>query len=353
MIAGHRPNVSFAGAGAHVVNLYHSGVSCGFSARRRVRRGDNAVKRGTVKGWSIASSRSNTRALMSINAHKLLKGRDGFAVTLTVGECPNTPADWAKMRNAYFRSLERRGCVAIHWLTEWQRRGVPHMHAFVLFDAAEKIRIQDVHNLWLRAARSVGGSVATDAQCVAPLTGVKGWLLYLSKHALRGYHEYADQRATRQRLAAGPCKPVPSQRSSALIPARWMEQTGRMWGWRGNLSVEPCKRVQVSAPSFFKLRRILRQSAKAQARAYKCPDDMRRRSIVKARTCLSRLKRDPTKERDVAAEINAITVRGMTRWIDPTRLLHAIGHKVDSAPARLYEFVNPDTGEYRVAGALG
>ncbi|MGA8247375.1 MAG: hypothetical protein WB797_10750 [Nocardioides sp.] len=83
-----------------------------------------------------------------------------------------------------------------------------------------------------------------NAQQVTPITGPVGWLKYLSKHAARGVRHYQRQGK----------------------PAGW-DRTGRLWGHGGEWpAVEPL-RVDLTTGQAWRLRRLVKRYAIAQARA--------------------------------------------------------------------------------------
>jgi len=104
---------------------YPSGASMGWPGTGGARE----KKRGTVNGWSAASVRRHVRWLWSVDVPAL--GGDGYGVTLTVREAPADHDGWKDLRDRYLRKLREAGCIRWHWVTEWQRRGTPHMHMAV------------------------------------------------------------------------------------------------------------------------------------------------------------------------------------------------------------------------------
>ena len=52
----------------------------------------------------------------------------GLSGSLTLRDCPPSHDDWKTLREALFFRLRRKGLYRLHWLTEWQKRGVPHLH---------------------------------------------------------------------------------------------------------------------------------------------------------------------------------------------------------------------------------
>ena len=156
------------------------------------------AKRGEVKGWSKTASRNNTKFLRSVYVPAL----DGAAVafTLTIRDCPPTSDDWHKIRRAFVERLRRAGMVRLHWLTEWQKRGVPHLHGIAYFPAAYEAATV-VWN-WTAVAEKYGANIRS--QHVVPITDMQGWFMYLAKHAGRSETHY--------------------QRNPEFVPAGWAKR---------------------------------------------------------------------------------------------------------------------------------
>ena len=101
------------------------------------------AKRDVVTGWSAGATRRNLQFLYSIDERDL--DGEGFAVTLTLRDCPPTAEDWQYLVKQFFMYLKRILSYAsaalggdftllrYHYVTEWQRRGVPHLHATIYF----------------------------------------------------------------------------------------------------------------------------------------------------------------------------------------------------------------------------
>lgn len=114
-----------------LIKLYKHGFTLGtnsYEAGAKRPRGE----RGHVGGWSHGSTSRNIAFLRSID-EKLLTGT-AVAITLTVKDCPETSDDWHKLRRSFELRLRRMGLIRMHWVIEWQRRGVPHLHCAAFFD---------------------------------------------------------------------------------------------------------------------------------------------------------------------------------------------------------------------------
>lgn len=223
-----------------LITAYTNGASAGCPPTKN---DHERGKRGAIVGWSSAAVRRHTKWLYSVEADRLTG--DGYAVTLTLKETPESHLLWGRMVRAWFKRLERAGAVRSHFVVEWQRRGTPHLHAAVYFPEGFRTR-RSAHQLlvkaWLEIAAPYGARAAS--QHVAPITGALGWLQYLSKHAARGVAHY-------QRVGK---------------PEGW-ERTGRLWGHRGAWPEGEPMKFDVAAPAYHRFRRLARAARVARARA--------------------------------------------------------------------------------------
>jgi len=260
-----------------VIKVYNNGLTCG---NPPMKNDHKRGLRGETSGWTASASRSNTRFLYSVVPDDLTGY--GYAFTFTIKDLPPTPADWEKLRRKMIERLRRMGFIRLHWLTEWQRRGVPHLHGCVYFD--EPLTTEEYHSLsrhWIDSAKAYNPSI--QGQNVKEITSALGWLEYLSKHAARGVYHY--------------------QRNGK--PKSW-EKTGRMWGksgtWTTRLTEAECSLAQ-----FHKLRRLCRSWRIADSRKPKMIKHapvVNGKRIRSARTCLQ--------HRDK----NLCTVLGVSEWIN-------------------------------------
>ena len=235
-----------------VLKLYPNGLTGGVPPRLV---NHAPAPRGDCSGWSPSSSRSNTRFLYSVRSADLPVGSDGtlkllgLALSLTLRDCPPSHQDWKNLREAFFLRLRRCGLYRLHWLTEWQKRGVPHLHAAAWFDvvAVETWMLKHHPDLsvtafpvvlqgdWLELTAPYRSSAS--AQNVKPITNDLGWLQYLAKHAARGAAHY--------------------QRAFSTMPKGW-QKTGRMWGHLGDFPVSEPLGLELDRPAWFQFRRIVR-----------------------------------------------------------------------------------------------
>lgn len=222
------------------LTVYRHGATCGVGNSRAV-----PPARGVVQGWTESAVRRNTLFLFSVDESSL-EGLHGLAITLTVGVCPPNPEDWGKARKAFFEALRRSGVFLVHWVTEWQRRGVPHLHLAAYWpDYQAPPPGISIIQTWLRIVGRWGAGAR--GQNVHSIYDALGWNKYTSKHAARGIHHY--------------------QRSPENIPAEWRgKSTGRMWGKLGDWRIqEPCA-LDLSWPAFWAYRRRVRRYRIASAR---------------------------------------------------------------------------------------
>lgn len=218
------------------LKVYRTGASGGMGASGNHERSP----RGEIVGWSRQAATRHMRWLWSVDTPRL--SGSGYAVTLTLRDCPPSAEDFHRLRRAWLKRVARLGMIRGHWVIEWTKRGVPHLHAAVYFDG-------DLPNDGVLAGAWL--SIVGDAkiaglkgQDVKPITGALGWLKYLSKHASRGVAHYQRQGH----------------------PSGW-EKTGRLWGHVGSWPVDPPIEIEyISAPDWYRLRRIFRAWAIADAR---------------------------------------------------------------------------------------
>lgn len=196
--------------------------------------------RGEVQGWSASAARRNVAFLRSVRPDSLTG--EGFSLTMTIRNCPDTSEHWHRLRRKFIKRLERRGLLRMHWVTEWQRRGVPHLHGAAFFSEGTITR-SEIVAIWCDCAAEYVCS--PKGQYVGGLPDVLGWFKYLSKHAARGHLHY-------QRTADG-------------IPEGW-KKTGRVWGYVGDWQIDEPSRLDVSYPCFFAYRRIARRWCIANAK---------------------------------------------------------------------------------------
>lgn len=189
------------------------------------------AKRGKVNGWSRQATGRLRRWFYSVDGDAL--DGSGFALTMTLRDLPPGAADWTATRRRFMERLRRLGMVRGQWLTEWQRRGVPHLHGCVFFPEGSTVTREQIIGHWLAAAAD--WRPGASAQHVKALWGLAGWLQYQAKHSVRGVQHY--QRAN--------------------VPEAWQEGTGRLWGTVGDWPVRE-ELIEVSSSAFHRFRRLMR-----------------------------------------------------------------------------------------------
>lgn len=278
-----------------VITVYQHGVKAGC---RPAPSDHKRAKRGRCQGWTARSTRSNLEFLRSVKLDELTGL--GHTFTLTVKKCPSSAKVWDAMRDAYVKRLKRGGMIRMHWVTEWQRRGVPHLHGVAYFplvwsDREYARQHSLVKDAWLAVVSEYKG--LDFVQDSKPIADELGWLKYLAKHAARGVNHY--------------------QRSQDAIPERWKGVTGRVWGKSGKWPVRDGMRLETTQRGYWMLRRLIRGYRLADARA--SGDACRIRSARSMLKCSN-----PAQSQ----------VRGVSEWIPQEiqlsmlHLVASVGHAV-------------------------
>ena len=255
-----------------VLSILAHGATAGFAPSIKK---SQLVRRSETKGWTVDATRRNTRFLRTVD-HDSLSGI-GFACTLTVRDCPKSPEDWATMRNNFFKRLRRMKLKRLHWVTEWQRRGVPHLHVAVWFPEDIETNVDDPKNLIIQHWFDVSQSCfsLSSGQHVEPIFGFGGWAKYTSKHASRGMLHY--------------------QRCDEARPVEW-DKSGRIWGKLGEWKTIDPKRVELTFEAYYRYRRLVRRWRIADAKSEP-------KRIVQARSMLK------------CSDKKRSSVRGVSEWI--------------------------------------
>lgn len=221
------------------VSLYQGGTSMGFSNRGN----PNPPPRGKITGWTQPQVNRMEKFLWSVPRDERLTGY-GYAITLTLRDCPESAADFHRLRVAWIKRAQRSGLVRLHWVIEWTERKIPHLHLAGYW--SEKLSPEMQHDTlkqwWKEIASDYG--VGFQGQTVKHVTNISGWFEYLTKHSGRGVAHY--QRAG--------------------IPHGW-ESSGRLWGYIGDWPVEPEIEATISKDARVLYRRYLNTWRMAQARA--------------------------------------------------------------------------------------
>lgn len=218
-----------------MLNIYSNGITVGLPPTNT---DHDRAKRGVTMGWSDSSTRSNTVFLYSVDAPRLTG--HGYAFTFTLRDLPPSPSEWARIRDKFLKRCSRLNLIRYHWVTEWQRRGVPHLHGCLYFPNALEYR--EVKALKAAWCECVGVYYALQkGQDIKPIESAVGWLKYLAKHGSRSKYHY--------------------QRSSK--PSEWVS-SGRVWGKGGEW---PVRRTEHDLRhNFFAFRRLVRRWRIAESR---------------------------------------------------------------------------------------
>lgn len=226
------------------LRAYNNGWSMSSVQRHATKRG----KRGECIGWTPGAARRNRDFLYSVDVTKLNpEGKlHGVALTLTTRDVPESSAELHRRIDRWMTRQRRRGLVRLHYVIEFTKRGVPHVHAAGWYDNFEvsagawgAAAIGD----WIEIASASGTHVK--AQHGAEIDGVAGWLAYLAKHAARGARHY--------------------QRRRALLPAGW-QKAGRLWGHSGQWPTDKADVELIPDVAAWWLLRLTRSWLISQAR---------------------------------------------------------------------------------------
>lgn len=274
-----------------VITSYLHGATMGTTGIKP--KNPKPPKRGKVEGWSENATRRNVAFLRSIDENAITCTQDGellqsYAVTLTLKDCPESAEEWHKLRGAFLKRMRRLGMHRCHWVTEWQRRGVPHLHgAFWFPHSDDSAGLQHkIIDHWLDLTYTQYGAEPR-GQYIIEIYDSIGWFQYTAKHAARGVRHY--------------------QRSYENIPEGWQKKTGRVWGRTGDWpTVDPIKRA-ITDREFYTMRRLARSWRKADARS--AHPEAKRFRIRSARRMLK--CNDPDLSR----------LRGISEWIPQEKIL--------------------------------
>lgn len=287
-----------------VLTVYRHGATAGIGTV-----GDHErAKRGEVKGWTAGAVRRNLAFLRSIDERGLTG--EGWALTLTVRDCPPSHVEWHQAVELYLLQVKRiMGTVRVHWVTEWQRRGVPHLHGAIWFPEGTGDRFVIVNTLIkLWVSYTAGFGTGEKAQMVKPIDGVIGWFQYVSKHAARGVKHY--------------------QRAAENIPQGWVK-TGRMWSKGGNWPTREPVKLNLDSRGYHVLRRWVRAWRKADARTsfHKLRDALlegRTQSVSTAQYRDARRRISNARTMLRCPDLGLSSVRGISEWIGEDLLLRIV-----------------------------
>lgn len=271
--------------------------------------------RGGSRGWSKRSRKSNEEFLQSIDFGGLSGVPYAVTLTLPTTRIPDS-AEFHAMLKLYLLRLKRYGALRWHWLIEWTNRHQPHTHMVVWLPRGMDTYQIDGRVMWLDIAADHGFECRIKAQDIEPVTSV-GWLKYVAKHGSKSVH--AAQREN--------------------LPAVGWDTPGRVWGY-GPRSAWPSKpqrapmRFDLPQPAFWRLRRLCRSYAIAQARI------SRRDSAYGARIRVAR--------RMLHAPAAQSPYRGCSGWVPEDVMLTYLNMLIDEGyEIRQVEKTSDDAGHVK------
>lgn len=230
--------------------------------------------RGKVTGWSPGAARRNTAFLRSVDEKTL--GGHGIALTLTMRDCPDAAADLATILTSWIKRQRRCGMIRLHWVMEFQRRGVPHYHVAIWYTdegpqaamrrgpkpeqwdqasfaisnpdmSAAHPELQSCAAIavasWIDLTKHLG--TGSKGQHARPIVGAVGWFQYLAKHCGRGRQHY--------------------QRQQENLPSKWTS-TPRVWGKSGKWEIIEPATAELTQAQWYKFRRLVRAQRVARSR---------------------------------------------------------------------------------------
>ena len=202
-------------------------------------------KRSFNQGWTHTTTNNFKKLIFSIDYPKMVETHWLVAGTHTIKHCPENSGYWHTLLDKHNKRLAYHfpGLEYLN-ITEWQRRGVPHLHALYavpksLFNsqsAAENaIKYKGVQS-WLDLS-SLDYGTTHRGQFYSTVYDIKGWGEYLRKHMSRGVNNY--------------------QRSKDNIPHSWSLHTGRVYSRSYGFSqfLEPAQKYTTTFEAFIQIRR--------------------------------------------------------------------------------------------------
>jgi hypothetical protein len=233
------------------ITMMPSGINAAFAGGNKA-----PPVRGTCRGLTQGSARRCKAFLMSIDTNKLSGIPINF--TLTLKDCPPSSDEWERLKKEFFRRLKKMGLIRLHFVTEWTKRGLPHLHGMGffhrIFEASENVGGQweryhtticchYIEKAWCDVATSYGAK--EQGQHSRQETSINvAWFKYMSKHASRSANHY--------------------QRQRDQMPEGWLT-TGRMWGKLGNDWLTHSESHEIADNAFHHLRRQVRSFRRSQA----------------------------------------------------------------------------------------
>jgi hypothetical protein len=265
------------------VTVLPSGINAGFSGP------GGTVTHTASHGWSRKSAQRNMRFLMGVSPDTLPDPLYATAYTLTVPHAPPSHEEWSLLIDRLRKRMAREGVMLDHWVTEWTRRGVPHLHGILVFDVAEdQIWYRNlVHVHWVRLTRAMGIQTAWHAQHCQPIHDLRGWMQYIAKHAGRGYAHYQRQRDS--------------------LPEGW-QRTGSMWGKSRGWPMDE-EKTELTDGEFYVFRRLCQRYLVSESKMLflRSRKEFLRRSYLRQFVYRRSMFKTP--------DFNRSRCRGLSEWV--------------------------------------
>lgn len=270
-------------------------------------------KRTDISGWSQSSARRHTSWVHSVDATEL-KNLHGYAITLTLPNCPPTPLAFDKMRCSWEARLKRYaedrglGHVLVHWVKEMTKKCVPHLHYAVYFEKSISVEQQNALVMhWVDVVQNQGYEARRVGQDIKEIWGLSGWHKYQSKHLTRTMNHVQREQ----------------------LPEQWQNKSGRMWGYSGKWPIYEPIVIRTTADIYnrhrLELRKFVVEKAQQEveeleSRTLRYPNDENaKRFLESAKAWLVRAieayeenKRNPSPEEDHT---------GYRMWASPEEFL--------------------------------
>lgn len=222
---------------------------------------DDTPTRGTVHEWSAKSRARMVSTIASLDLRRFTMSDDGIPAMVTL----TLPGDWvvvAPTAAAYaelVRTLAKRfertwgTAMACLWKREFQRRGAPHTHMFMVIPFGTRngeTFMQWLSRTWAevvnhpdpeqRAAHQLAGTGIDVAEGLRS-TDPRRIAVYFTKHSSANFGDKEYQH---------------------IVPAEWEGKAGRFWGYWG-LALATAY-VEVPLGDSITAARIMRRWARAQ-----------------------------------------------------------------------------------------
>jgi hypothetical protein len=251
--------------------------------------GGSSFNRGEVMGWSRKSAARNAQFLQGVDTTRLPDPFQAVCYTLTMPFAPPSAAIFSTMISTLRKAMFRRGVILDHWVIEWTKRGIPHLHGLLVYSPDMLIFVvSEVRDIWLSICKKRRIPANWKGQHCEAVQCLRAWCLYVAKHAGRGARHYQRQRDT--------------------LPDGW-KKTGRMWGKSLDWPLSEEKGI-VNIFVFHQFRRMVRRYLVAESKTKLSQSrDPKKRKFYKSQLVFRRRML-------VNNDRGTSTVRGLAEWID-------------------------------------